>query len=127
MTVMTPIEEAAWVYANVDGFDRQKRFDAAVSLGEWKVFSLRQIAALTGLSHTTVYKLTGSKKDRTGGKFSPECLPELINISARRKRGDEVKPAEVKAMLSAGSGTSPYFAAKLGGISESWLRRLSRE
>lgn len=123
MTNMTALENATWVHSRLDSYDKQQRFDAAVELGEWGVFSFRQIGAIVGLSHSTVRKLVSAKSDRTGGTFSPECLEALLDISRRRLREEEVDPQEVRDMLTAGSGTSAYVAAKLGGISESWLRR----
>lgn len=127
MTIMTPLEAAAWVHARVESYDKQQRYDAAVELGEWGVFSYRQIGAIVGLSHSTVRKLASQKSDRTGGTFSPECLEALLDISKRRLRGEEVQPGEVSDMLAAGAGTSAYVAAKLGGISESWIRREAKK
>lgn len=119
-----PLEEAAWVWAHAQNYDRQQKYDAAASLGEWGIFSLRQIGAIVGLGHSTVQKLV-TKTARTGGKFDPACLVPLLEMSKRRRRGEPVEPGEVASMLSAGSGTSPGFAARLGGISETYLRRRS--
>lgn len=124
---ITALDEALYVWTRRENLDRQARFDAATSLGEWGLFSLRQIAAIVGLSHTTVARLTGGREARTGGKFDPACLTALRDISLRRRRGEAVEQGEVKAMLDAGSGTSAGFAARLGGISESWLRREARK
>lgn len=126
-TITTPLGEAEWVYRNIEQHDRQQRFDAATSLGEWGVFSLRQIAAIVGLSHTTVHRLVKPKTARTGGTFDPECLTPLLDIATRRRRNEPVQPGELRAMLSAGSGTTAYVAAKLSGLSEMWIRRTSRK
>lgn len=122
MTATTPLEQALWIFERHEGYDKQQKFDAAVELGEWGIFSSRQIEAITGLGHSTVLKLS-PKSDRTGGRFSPECLSALRDISRRRAAGVSVERAEVREMLAAGSGTSPRTAARLGNLSESWIRR----
>ena len=126
MTATTAIEQAAWVYARSSDYDKQQRFDAATELGEWGIFSSRQISAITGVGHSTALKLS-PKSAKTGGRFSPECLAPLLDISRRKARGEQIKTAEVSDMLAAGNGTSTYMAARLGGISESWLRRRKGE
>ncbi|WP_217182678.1 hypothetical protein [Streptomyces sp. AC495_CC817] len=118
---LTPLEEAAWVYAHQSDYDRQQRFDAAASLSQWGLFSLRQVGAIAGVSHSTVRKLAKPKSDRTGGKFDPECLELLLDIRRRYARGEDVEPEAVAQLADA--GTSLGFAARLAGIPESWLRR----
>lgn len=120
---LTPLEEAHWVFTHRDNYDRQQKYDAAVSLSQWGMFSLRQVAAIAGISHSTVKQVAGSKSEKTGGRFDPACLAELLRISARKARGEEVDAGAVRRMIDAGSGTSLGFAAKLGGVSESYLRR----
>lgn len=120
---LTALEQAAWVYSHQASYDRQQRFDAAVDLGEWGIFSYRQIGAITGLSHSTVQRIVKQKADKTGGRFDPECLGPLVELRSRRLRGEEVDPADVRDLLARGSGTSAGFAAKLGGLPESWIRR----
>lgn len=127
MTVSDALEEAAWVYPRIRQYDRQQRFDAAASLAEWGVFSLRHIARIVGVSHTHVRRIARGKHDRTGGTFDPECLVPLLEIRKRYRRDEDMDADAVRSMLTAGSGTSVYFAAKLAGIKESWLRSKSRE
>lgn len=122
-SITTPLEEAEWVYRHAAQYDRQQRFDAAVSLGEWGLFSFRQIGAIVGMSHTSVRKIVAAKTNKTGGKFDPACLTALLDIVKRRRQGETVPPDEVRDMLAAGSGTSPYVASKLSGLSESYYRR----
>ena len=122
-SITTALEEAAWVHEHLEQYDRQQRFDAAASLAQWGIFSLRQIGAIVDLSHTTVVKVATGKTDRTGGRFSPECLPLLADMRARHARGEEIAPAEVEELIDAGGGTSLGFAARLGGIPQSLLRR----
>lgn len=120
---LTALEEAHWVFSHRDDYDLQQKFDAAVSLSQWGRFSLRQIALIAGISHSTVRRVAGSKAEKTGGRFDPACLSDLLKISGRRARGEEVSPQQVEEMVDAGAGTSIGFAAKLGGIPEAYLRR----
>lgn len=122
----TALHEAAWVYENQRNYDRQQRFDAAVSLGEWGIYSYRQIGAIVGLSHSTVSKLI-RKPEKTGGTFSPECLAPLLELSKRRRAGGDLEPDDLRDMLAAGTGTSVHFAARLSGIAESYIRRQIRK
>lgn len=125
MTLTTPLEEAAWVYSHIDQYDRQQRFDAAASLAEWRVFSIRQIARIVGLSVTPVADLlkASRKSDKTGGRFDPASLPALKELAQRRRRSEEIEPAKVAEALDAGGGTSPYMASRLTGIPRTHLVR----
>ncbi|MBT2484836.1 MULTISPECIES: hypothetical protein [unclassified Microbacterium] len=118
---LTPLEEAHWVYTHREEYDRQQRYDAAVSLSQWGRFSLRQVAAICGIAHSTVKVVAGSKSEKTGGRFNPACLPILIDIRGRRVRGEAVDADTVRRLVS--TGTSLGFAARLSEIPESYLRR----
>lgn len=120
---LTALEEAHWVYSHRDNYDRQQRYDAAASLSQWSLFSLRQVAAITGISHSTVKQVAGSKSEKTGGRFDPACLEDLLTVQQRRARGEEVEPQLVRRMIDAGAGTSVGFAERLGGLPEGYLRR----
>ncbi|WP_406245816.1 hypothetical protein ACI7YT_12300 [Microbacterium sp. M] len=123
MTITTALEEAAWVYSSIENYDRQQRFDAAVSLAEWKVFSSRQIARIVGISHSTVAQLGGAKTDKTGGRFDPDSLSILCKLAKRRRAGEALDPAEVAEALDIGTGTSPYMASRLTDIPRMHLIR----
>lgn len=116
------LTEALRVYEQRGRFTKSERFSAARMLGGLGVFSYRQIGAIVGLSHTTVARLV-RKKARTGGRFSPESLAPLLEMSRRRAKGEDLSVDALRAMLEAGSGTSITFAARLGDISESYIRR----
>jgi hypothetical protein len=126
MTISSALEEAAWVYQRIADYDRQQRFDAVVSLSEWGVFSLRHVGQIVGLSHTQVRRIAGGKHDRTGGTFDPACLAPLLEIQKRYRRDEPIEPGAVHAALSAGHGTSAYFAARLTDMTEGWFRARSK-
>lgn len=123
MSITTPAEEAAWVYSRLDQYDRQQRFDAAVSLAEWGVFSLRQVAKVVGLSHSAVAVAVRGKTDKTGGRFDPEALSALVALLRARRKGEHIAPDLVAEALDAGTGTSSYMASKLTGIPRMQLVR----
>jgi hypothetical protein len=120
---VTALDEAAWIYSRLENYDRQQRLDAIISLNEWGAFSLRNLGSIFGISHTHAARFVTPKSVRTGGTFSPECLAPLLEIRQQVRRGEPVEPSAVAAMLSAGTGTSVYFAARLAGVNEHWLRR----
>lgn len=119
MTVSSPLEEAIFVHEHHATMDRQARFDAAVSLAEWQVFSATQIAAIVGLSVPVVARLIG-KRDRTGGRLTPQSLRPLLHLAQLKARG-EVDVQAVKVALDAGA--SRRMTARLTGWPETTLRR----
>lgn len=123
MTITTALEEAHWVYSRIDQYDKQDRFDAAVSLGEWKMFSLRQIARIVDMPHTTVAGAVQAKGDKTGGRFDPEALEPLMALAIRRRKSEPLDPQQVAEAIDAGLGTSLYMASRLTGIPRSHLMR----
>lgn len=128
MSITTPLSEALWVYSRLAQYDKQQRFDAAVSLAEWQLFSLRQIAKITGLSHSSVATLVQSKNDKTGGKFDPEGLEALTALQKARQAGRELDGQQVTEALDSGGGTSTYMASKLTDIPRmSLVRKYEKE
>jgi hypothetical protein len=113
------LEEAISTYERRGNLDRQQRFDAAVSLGEWGVYSASQIATIVDLPKAIVAKVIG-KKDRTGGRLTIESLEPLLRLAQLNARG-EVDVMATKAALDAGA--SRRMASKLTGWSEGQLRR----
>jgi hypothetical protein len=116
---VSALEEAVVAHEQSEYMDRQGRFDAAVSLAEWDVFSSIQIAKIVGLPRVTVSRLIG-KKDRTGGRLPLASLRPLLDLSRARSRG-EVDLAAVKTALDAGA--SRRMASRLTSIPETTLKR----
>lgn len=115
---LTALQEALYTYEHRDTLDKQALTDAAISLGEWGLFSCASIVKITGLPRQRVQALL-QKSDKTGGRFDPEDLPHLIDLSIANTRGE----MNVFAAKRATRGTSTYFAARLTGVPRSTLLR----
>lgn len=119
----TALEQALYYFERRDNLDRDQKIEAAIALGEWGLFSARQIALALDMSHPEVAKLV-KKSDRTGGRFRPEALRPLLKLARLTARG-EVDVALVKLVLDA--GVSKYFASKFTGLSPSTIERRYRK
>jgi hypothetical protein len=119
MIAMTPLEQAtvAWSRSEPDEIlRRQIRFDDARSLGEYHVFSNRNIALIVGLDPAVVGKITG-KTDRTGGKLNPETLPLLLDAAKAWAYDRTILVSNLTAVVKL--GTSWGMACRLTGIPRS--------
>lgn len=113
------LKEAQYTFTHRDSFTRQGLVDAVVSLNEWGLFSNRQLVAITGVPMRQVCALT-KKSDRTGGSFNPEALPNVIELSEARARGEKGQKAIVAALEG---GVSLSMLAKLVDAPKSSLAR----
>jgi hypothetical protein len=120
MTPHTPLEQALIAWTKVkDPDNAQPQFDDAAELGETRVFSNRNIAAITGLSTEVVGKITG-KTDKSGGRLNPEYLQDAYDMWLDFARDDHVNP-EILSRIH--NGISLRFVAKLTGIPYARLQR----
>jgi hypothetical protein len=119
MRHLEALKEARDTYARRENLDRQQKVDAAVSLGEWGIFSGRHIAQFTALDPATVNKLI-SNPDRNGGRLSPEAIPTIIEIIFMRQRS-EIDTKLVRKAVE--QGTSVNFLAKLTGTPQRTMAR----
>ena len=117
MTISSPLEEALYVYEHQKSLSKEDRINAAISLGEWKVFSVRQIGAIADLPWWSV---EASKQDRTGGRLDPRSLAPLLRLKTRRARGESDFDAAAEALSY---GTSATVANRLTGIPVSTINR----
>lgn len=118
---MTPLQEALHVYENRGTYPRETLLEAAASLGTHGVFSVRGIAAITGLSYRDVARVV-HKTDRTGGKLHPAVLTHLARLVEVRERNE----ADVIAAARALEGVSANYAERLTGIPDTTLRRWAK-
>jgi len=117
------LKEAHYIHTHREHFTDQGLADAIVSLGEWGLFSNRQIAEITGATMRQVCALT-KKTDRTGGAFNPDALPNVIELSEARARGEKGGGA-IRAALE--GGVSLSMLARLTGAPKSSLARHAEE
>lgn len=115
----TALEQALFYWERHVYMSREQRLNAAIELGEWGIFSARQIGAIVGIEWWAAHAKS-QKIDRTGGRLDPASLPALHKLAVVRAR-NEVDVFLVHEALS--TGTSVRVASKLTGIPETTLKR----
>lgn len=121
MRVAEALNYAIWVRDNVSDMRDHDVTKAVIELGDYKVFSSRQISAIISnrVSHTTVSSTIG-KKDKTGGNLNVASLEVLRNILYSRSSGETNYGLIAKALEE---GTSQGMISKLTGVSQSSISR----
>jgi hypothetical protein len=115
---------AIWVRDNVNDMKDWDVLKAVSDLGKYKIFSSRQISAITNnrVSHTTVSSII-KKKNKTGGNLNVGTLEILRNVLYSRADGKTDYGLISEALQG---GTSQGMISKLTGVSQSSIsRRLS--
>lgn len=125
MFVAEALNNAIWIRDNAHEVDRDTLIQAVRELAGYRVFSSRQLSAITNgvLSHTTISRLI-DKKDRTGGNLNVGTLELLRSILYNRADGKTDYKLINKAV---GSGTSQGMVSKLTGISQSSISKKIKE
>jgi hypothetical protein len=121
MRIAEGINYAIWVRDNVEDMKDWDIIKSVTELGDYKLFSSRQISAIVKnrISHTTVSSIIG-KKDKTGGKLNVATLEILRNVLYSRSNG-ETNFGLITEALEA--GTSQGMISKLTGVSQSSISR----
>lgn len=125
MYVAEALNEAIWIRDNAEAIDREMLMDAIMGLAKYKIFSARQISAITNglVSHTTISRMV-DKHDRTGGNLNVGTLDILRSILYSRADGR----TDYKLIHDAvDSGTSQGMVSKITGISQSSISKNIKE
>jgi hypothetical protein len=75
-----PLRSAQYAWEHSHTWSSDLKVNAAIELGEYKIFSVRTIAAIVRLHPAKVGEYV-QKKDKTGGRFAPDSLPLLVKIT----------------------------------------------
>lgn len=116
------VQQAKYAWEHRAAFDKPTRIAKVVELGEWGVFSNRQIGIFTGMRIGDVSAHTG-KTDTTGGTLKPMALGPILEVMHVKARG-ETDFYAVKRALDA--GTSTIMLSRLTGIPVSTVSRQAR-
>lgn len=119
--MLRALNEAIWLRDNSARLEKDNLFRIVEDIGEYGVFSARQISAMTDnrLSHQTVARLC-AKTDRTGGRLNIEALNDIRECFYGRVRG-RVDYDLVRKVIT--SGTSQGMLAKLSGINQARISK----
>ncbi len=125
LNIAAALNEAIWLRDNAADLGRTALLDAVRLLGEYKVFSSRQIVAITnGLVNANTVSSIINKNDRTGGNLNPGSLEILRSVLYNRadRNTDYKLISEAVSM-----GTSQGMVSKLTGVSQGSISKKTRE
>jgi len=125
LQIASALNEAIWLRDNAADLDKAALLDAVKALGAYRVFSSRQIVAITnGLVNARVVSSLIDKSDRTGGNLNPGTLDILRTaLYNRAERNTDYKV--IGEAVS--SGTSQNMVSKLTGISQGSISKYIRK
>lgn len=121
--LLRAINEAIWLRDHAARLSREELFKIVEDIGEYGVFSARQISAMTEslLSHQTVARLC-NKTDKTGGRLSISSL-EDIRQCFHDRINKTINNQTILRVLE--SGTSQGMLEKLSGISQTRISKVA--
>jgi hypothetical protein len=119
--ILRAVNEAIWLRDHASKLDRDKLFEVVENIGEYGIFSARQLSALAGnsISHQTAARLC-KKTEKTGGRLNPKSLDQIKQCFHDRinNRIDYSLVSQIVA-----DGTSQGMVEKLTGISQTKISR----
>jgi hypothetical protein len=119
--ILRAVNEAIWLRDHASKLDRDKLFEVVENIGEYGIFSARQLSVLAGnsISHQTAARLC-KKTEKTGGRLNPKSLDQIKQCFHDRinNRIDYSLVSQIVA-----DGTSQGMVEKLTGISQTKISR----
>lgn len=125
MVVGEALNQAIWLRDNVYTLTDAQLLERIIELGNYSVFSSRQLSAIVDgkIPHGKITKLIG-KTDKTGGNLNVGTLDILRNILLNRADDG----TDYKLIASAvGMGTSQGMVSKLTGVSQGTISKKLRK
>jgi hypothetical protein len=121
MKIAEALNYAIWVRDSVDEMKDWDVLKAVSDLGKYKLFSSRQISAITNnrVGHHAVNSII-NKSDKTGGNLNVGTLEILRNVLYSRSNGETNYELISEAFEK---GTSQGMISKLTGVSQSSISR----
>lgn len=123
--VAEALNSAIYIRDNAALLDREELTKLVIELSDLKVFSARQLSAITDglMTHHVITKLIG-KTDKTGGNLNVGTLDILRNILLNRADDG----TDYKLIASAvGMGTSQGMVSKLTGVPQGSISKKLRK
>jgi len=115
------INEAIWIRDHSENLERKDLFKIIEDIGEYNIFSARQIESMTNgiVSHQTISKLC-KKNNKSGGKLKINDLEKIRDLFYGKSNG-LVNYLLAKEITK--NGTSQGIISKLTGISQSAISK----
>jgi hypothetical protein len=115
------INEAIWIRNHSENLDTEDLLKVIADIGEYQIFSARQIRSMTGnlVSHQKISRLC-EKSDKTGGNLNIFDLEKIRDLFYGKSNGI-VNYDLAKQIVE--NGTSQGMISRLTGISQSALSK----
>lgn len=125
MLIAQALNEAIWLRDNCESLTHEDLLVYIESLGNYGLFSSRQISAIVNgiVNHAVISKITG-KKNRTGGRLNVGTLEILRTILYNRADATTDYSLIAEAV---GKGTSQGMVSKLTGVNQGTISKKMRE
>ena len=119
--ILRAVNEAIWLRDHASKLDRDKLFEVVENIGEYGIFSARQLSKLASnlVSHQTAARLC-QKTEKTGGRLNPKSLDQIKQCFHDRINGT-IDYSLVSQIVA--DGTSQGMVEKLTGISQTQISR----
>lgn len=119
--VLQALNSAIWLARNAEHISKTETLTVIEQIGQYKVFSARQLSAMTKgrISHQSAAKVC-NKTDRSGGSLSIESLEDIKECFHAHINGS-VNYQIVSRIIKA--GTSQRMLSKLTGISQTSISK----
>jgi hypothetical protein len=115
------MNEAKYLYTHSVYMDRQQRYEAVISLSEWELFSVGQLAQISGLSTSTLYGMDVKLPSKGSGRFNPQSLDTLLQL--RLNFNNKLPLNKVLLQAAVDDGNSRRVISKLTGLGLSTIAR----
>jgi hypothetical protein len=121
MQVASALNKAIWLRDTVTSLTREDIIIHLKDLGQYEVFSSRQLSAIVNgaIHHSTISKII-NKNNRTGGNLNVGTLDILRNILYSRANSSTDYSLVADAV---GMGTSQGMVSKLTGVNQSTISK----
>ena len=116
--------DAKYLYEHSKNMDNQRIYDFLVSLNEYQLFSIGQLAQLSGVSVSTIHNWRITAPAVGSGRFNPQSLDTLIQLRLNFING---RPLNMRLLSGAAEdGNSHRVIAKFTGLTPSQISRKLR-
>lgn len=121
--LLIALRQAADYYNRVNNMDRRDRYSGVVELAEWDLFSIAQLAQLSGFSTATLYGWQLNRGSGSGS-FNPRSLDTMRLVLLDRIAGKRPNHLLIKALVMDGNSHRTIY--KFTGVQPSTVSRIMK-
>lgn len=121
--LLRAVEQARDYFDRHPRMSKQDRYDGVIALSEWDVFTVGQLAQLSGFSTATLYGW-GVKRGHGSGNFNPRSLDTMRLVLLNRVAGQRPNPVLIESLVKDGNSHRTIY--KLTGVQPSTISRMMK-